>query len=75
MIPPKVSDLAGLLLHVVLAVHSVVDHQLTCTLSDMLPVKKIVTKVIHPDVTEFPGLLVLAVQTVHNADEHRLACP
>ena len=40
VIPPNVSDLAGLLLHVVLAVHSVVDHQLTCTLSDMFSVKK-----------------------------------
>ena len=29
VIPPYVSDLAGLLLHVVLAVHSVIDHQLT----------------------------------------------
>ena len=29
LIPPYVSDLAGLLLHVVLAVHSVIDHQLT----------------------------------------------
>ena len=27
MIPPNVSDLAGLLLHVVLAVHSVVDQK------------------------------------------------
>ena len=26
---PNFSDLAGLLLHVVLAVHSVIDHQLT----------------------------------------------
>ena len=31
VIPPNVSDLAGLLLHVVLAIHIVVDHQLTCT--------------------------------------------
>ena len=29
VIPPNVSNLAGLLLHVVFAVHSVVDHQLT----------------------------------------------
>ena len=43
VINPDFSDLPGLLLQVVLAVHSVVDHQLTCTLSGMLPVKKIVT--------------------------------
>jgi hypothetical protein len=31
VINPDFSDLPGLLLQVVLAVHSVVDHQLTCT--------------------------------------------
>ena len=31
MIHPNVSDLPGLLLQVVLAVHGLVDHQLTCT--------------------------------------------
>ena len=32
MIHPNVSDVPGLLLQVVLAVHAVVDHQLTFTL-------------------------------------------
>ena len=35
-----VRDFPGLLLLGILAVHSVVDHQLTCTLSDMFSVKK-----------------------------------
>ena len=82
---PNVLELPGLLLQVVLAVHSAIDHQLnTCTLcfqafwkytklSCQLPSPQHIRSKLKkiPTVSHLPGLLLLVVLTIYSAVDHQ----